>query len=58
MVLRKGCSSRTFYSNIRQSLREGKPPAQATAIAYSQRDKSGCPAKVPTTVKTKTKKSK
>lgn len=53
MVLKGGCSQKTFVSNIKQSLKEGKPPAQAQAkaIAYKKRDESGCPRKVPSAKK-------
>lgn len=53
MPLRKGCSTKTFISNIKQELKAGKPPRQAKAIAYKKRDESGCPSKVQTS---KTKK--
>lgn len=53
MPLKKGCSQKTFVSNIKTELKSGKPPRQATAIAYSMRDKSDCPAKVPTQTKKK-----
>ena len=51
MVLRKGCSQKTFVSNIKTELKAGKPPAQAKAIAYKKRDESGCPRKVPSAKK-------
>jgi len=40
MPLKKGSSKKTIQSNIEQLISEGYDPKQATAIAYSNADKS------------------
>jgi len=37
MPLKKGFGKQTFQDNVAKSIREGKKPNQAVAIAYEQR---------------------
>lgn len=41
MPLKKGSSKKAVQSNIRTLIREGKPPKQAAAIAYSKARQAG-----------------
>jgi len=37
MPLKKSASKKAFVSNLKEELKEGKPKAQALAIAYSEK---------------------